>query len=151
MGDPAGPSPVDSLESYPERGQIEADRPFLTSRWLLGPIALGRRRSFLVPHERTGAGSMSDAGVFAMAPRYLRGTDDMQRRSTLIVAMLLIMVLLTGVLAYQAQVAEQSHRDTAERALRAYAMTAAWNLRRDGEEALFAFLIASADSVMKRV
>ncbi len=55
-------------------------------------------------------------------------------RSKLIVGLLLLILIVTSTLAYQAQDAARLHRQTAERALREYAAFAAWELTRRTED-----------------
>ncbi len=82
-----------------------------------------------------------------MASQTRGGARGVERRSKLIMALLLLMVVLTGVLTYQAQDAARSHRATAERALKGYASMAVWALDRNAQEVLFASLIATIDSI----
>ena len=57
-------------------------------------------------------------------------------RSTLIVALLIATLALTATLAYEAQQAARSHRETAENVLRDYAAFAAWEFSRLGRQQL---------------
>ncbi|MGH7720352.1 MAG: ATP-binding protein [Gemmatimonadaceae bacterium] len=57
----------------------------------------------------------------------LRWPRMRQPRLAVLVAILVLSLVVTGVLAYQAQDAARSHRATAERALRDYASIAAWD------------------------
>ena len=82
-----------------------------------------------------------------MAAETRGGARRVERRSKLIMSLLLLMVVLTGVLTYQAQDAARSHRATAERALRGYASMAVWALGRNANEALFSMLLSSIDSI----
>lgn len=59
-------------------------------------------------------------------------------RSTMLVAVLLLTVVLAAVLAYEAWLAAHSHRVTAERTLRDYATFAAWEYSSSIKEALYA-------------
>jgi signal transduction histidine kinase len=61
----------------------------------------------------------------------------------IIVAVLLLTLGLTGALAYQAQSAAHSHRQSAEAALRDYAAFASWGLARHLEEAVDASLTSA--------
>ncbi len=78
-------------------------------------------------------------------PWQVRG--GVERRSKVIMGLLVLMVVLTGVLAYQAQDAARSYRVTAERALRNYASIAAWGLSHQAQEVLFTLLLARIDSI----
>ena len=86
-----------------------------------------------------------------MASQARGGARSVERRSKLIVALLLLMVLLTGVLTYQAQDAARSHRATAERTLRAYATIAVWGLSRHAQEVLYSMLVSRIDSIHPRL
>ncbi len=72
-----------------------------------------------------------------MASQSRAGRRVVLRRSQFLVALLLLMLALTGVLAYQAQDAARSYRDTAERTLHDYARIAVWGLNRNTQEMLF--------------
>ncbi len=67
-------------------------------------------------------------GIFASARR---------SRSTLLVALLLLTLGLAAVLAHQAYDATRDHRITAERTLRDYAATAAWEFNAHAKEELW--------------
>jgi signal transduction histidine kinase len=67
-------------------------------------------------------------GIFASARR---------SRSTLLVALLLLTLGLAAVLAHQAYDATRDHRVTAERTLRDYAATAAWEFNAHAKEELW--------------
>ena len=67
-------------------------------------------------------------GIFARARR---------SRSTLLVALLLLTLGLAAVLAHQAYDATRDHRVTAERTLRDYAATAAWEFNAHAKEELW--------------
>lgn len=82
-----------------------------------------------------------------MASQARGGARGVERRSKLIMALLLLMVALTGVLTYQAQDAARSHRATVERALRDFASIAVAWLDRNAQEALYSVLIMRMDSI----
>ncbi len=86
-----------------------------------------------------------------MASQTRGGARGVERRSQLIMALLLLMVALTGVLTYQAQDAARSHRATAERALRGYASMAVWAMDRNVKETLMSMLAQRMDSIHVRV
>ncbi len=82
-----------------------------------------------------------------MQHRALRPARGAGSRSRFLVASLVLLVGLAGLLTFQAQQAERSHRATAERALRDYASVAVWGLRNNAQEAVFTLLAARLDSV----
>lgn len=65
----------------------------------------------------------------------------------LIIALLLLMLVLTGIVTYQAEDAARSHRATAERALRTYSAFASWSLYTYGQQVIFQELRTTLDSV----
>ncbi|HEX9105974.1 MAG TPA: hypothetical protein VF832_02070, partial [Longimicrobiales bacterium] len=75
------------------------------------------------------------------------GVRGVERRSKLIVALLLLMVMMTGVLTYQAQDAARSYRATAERALNAYAGVAAWHLSQNAQEVLYSTMLQDIEGI----
>jgi signal transduction histidine kinase len=73
----------------------------------------------------------------------LRRSLRAQPRSAITVALLLFALVLTGLLAQQAQVAAASHRKTAEQALLDYASLAAWEFTRHAEADVQATLMSA--------
>ncbi len=82
-----------------------------------------------------------------MASQARGGARGVERRSKVIMGLLVLMVVLTGVLTYQAQDAARSYRLTAERALQGYAAMAVWAIERNAEEALFSTLLVGIPSI----
>lgn len=74
-----------------------------------------------------------------------------RRRSALIVGLLLLALLLTASLAYQAQAAARSHRQTAERALRDYAAFAAWEYSQRARVLLLTTLVSAFGGPVARI
>jgi signal transduction histidine kinase len=67
-----------------------------------------------------------------------RSTRSELRGSASLVGFLLLALVIAAVLAYQAQDAARSHRDTAERTLAEYASFASWQFARQADMALIA-------------
>jgi signal transduction histidine kinase len=81
-----------------------------------------------------------------MLMRNSAGAGGIERRSQVLIALLIAVMALAGILAYQAQDAARSHRATAEQALRGYASIAVWGLNRNAQEMLYSALVARLDS-----
>jgi signal transduction histidine kinase len=73
----------------------------------------------------------------------LRRTSRAQPGTALLVVLLLVMLGLSGIMAYQATDAAQSEMRSTERALRGYAAFAAWELARDADAEVRAGLAAT--------
>lgn len=73
------------------------------------------------------------------------------RESVSLVAFLLCALAIAGVLAYQAQDAARSHRDTAEKALEEYASLAAWTFARQADMTLTAMQMLAFTAPAKQV
>ena len=82
-----------------------------------------------------------------MAPQSRAGHRVVLRRSQFLVALLLLMLTLTAVLAYQAQDAARSYRATAERTLKDYADIAVWALNHNTQNMLFSGFRPALDSL----
>jgi signal transduction histidine kinase len=80
-----------------------------------------------------------------------RGSGGTRPRSRLLVALLVLALTLTAVLAYQAGTAEQSHRKAAERALHDYASFAMWQLNQQATQELLSAMIATFIVPLTRV
>jgi len=76
---------------------------------------------------------MRDFGLFGRS-RFLGGRRP---RSAAIVVVLVLSLVVAGTLAYQAQQASRSHRETAQNVLRDYATFASWELSRVARGALY--------------
>jgi signal transduction histidine kinase len=72
-------------------------------------------------------------------------------RSTLIVLLLVATLAMTGWLAYEAQHAARSHRQTAENVLRDYASFASWELTRVGRQQMLSAVQQQLQSVQNAI
>ncbi|HVF39598.1 MAG TPA: HAMP domain-containing sensor histidine kinase [Gemmatimonadaceae bacterium] len=80
-----------------------------------------------------------------------QGAARRSSRSALLIALLLLALGFTGVLAYQALDAERTHRAAAERALNDYASFAAWQLNQQASQELLSAMISTFIVPLTRV
>ncbi|HEX8907070.1 MAG TPA: hypothetical protein VF771_19625, partial [Longimicrobiaceae bacterium] len=79
----------------------------------------------------------------------IRRSTHLAPGSASLIAVLLVLVVLSAVLAYQAVDAARSEARASERALRGYATFATWELERRADDALRRRLAASFDDVLE--